>query len=330
MQRKTGLALVAIAFLGAGAFYSYVTGNDHDLPDGLASGNGRIEATYIDISTKIAGRVAAIEVEEGALVEPGQTLAQMDIQQLEAQLSRALADVATAESRVAAAQASIAQAEARLLLADQELTRTAALVEKGHIAQETFDIRSSDQKVAMANLNAAKAEFLATQRTVDAANASAAEIRTQIADATLTAPAMGRVLYRLSEPGEVLGAGGRLLTMLNLSDVYIEFFLPAHQAHRVEIGAEARILLDVVDIAIPAQISFVSPVSQFTPRQVETQDERDKLMFRIRARVPNALVAEHIDVVKTGVRGEAFVRLAGADQPAWPDALQNLPGSSAD
>lgn len=129
------------------------------------------------------------------------------------------------------------------------------------------------------------------------------------------------MLYRLAELGEVVPAGEPILTLLNLEDVYMEIFLPALEAGRVPLGAEARIVLDVLpDYAIPAEVSFVSPEAQFTPKQVETVEEREKLVFRVRVRIPSELVAERIDYVKTGIRGEAYVRLRPS--VAWPAALE--------
>ncbi|WP_206441568.1 HlyD family secretion protein [Amphritea opalescens] len=298
------------------------------LPADLASGNGRIEAVQVDISTKIAGRVESISAQEGDLVQPGQTVAMIDTAQLRAQRLRADAQIASAESQVAAAEASIAQAKARLVLAQQELARARELLKRGHASQESYDTNVSAVAVAKANLKAAEATLVSQQRNVDATRADAQGIQTQIDDATLVAPSIGRVLYRLAEPGEVLGSGGKVLTLVNLADVYMETFLPSSQAHRVAIGAEARVKLDILDVAIPATVSFVSPESQFTPKEVETASEREKLMFRVKVRVPEALVRAYIDRVKTGVRGVAYIRLTalpGEEPSAWPEFLQKLP-----
>ncbi len=298
------------------------------LPLGFASGNGRIEAVQVDVSTKIAGRVETILAKEGDLVEPGQTVAKIETSQLRAQLLRAEAGIASAKSQVASAQASIVQARAELILAEQELSRSRELVKDGATSKELYDTRVSQLAVANAVLVATKATFVSRQRSVDAARADAQEIQTQINDATLISPIIGRVLYRLAEPGEVLGSGGKVLTIVNLADVYMEVFLPSAQAHRIAIGAEARIKLDILDVAIPATVSFVSPESQFTPKQVETSSERDKLMFRVKVRVPHQLVLGHIDSVKTGIRGVAYIRLtdqSGETPSPWPELLQQLP-----
>lgn len=323
--------IAGIVALAAGGLIYYVLagGNGAKIPDGIAYGNGRIEAVQIDVSTKIPGRVSEVMAREGDLVKPGQVLAKIDTAQLRAQLARADAEVASAESQVAAAEASVAQARAQLVLADQALKRSSELVEKGHTSREAYDTAVSRRDVATANTAAAKATLLARQRSVDATKAAAREVQTQIDDATLTSPTIGRVLYRLAEKGEVLGSGGKVLTLVDLADVYMEIFLPAAQATRVAIGAEARIKLDVTDFAIPAKVSFVSPQSQFTPKQVETEVERAKLMFRIKVRIPQELVLAHIEKVKTGIRGVAYVRLSGTDNPQWPDFLRKLPPGAA-
>lgn len=318
------IAGIAVLAAGAGLYYYTANGNG-ELPDGITSGNGRIEAVQVDISSRIAGRVATVEVKEGDLVETGQLVATIETRELEAQLSRAQAEYASVESQVAAAEAAIAQAEARLLLADQELERTRELVSRGVATAETLDVRLSDHKVAEANLTVAEASLLSQQRAVDAARFAIEEVQSYLDDARLTAPTLGRVLYRLTEPGEVIGAGGRVLTMVDLTEVYLEFFLPATEAHLLSIGSEARIRLDIADVVIPAKVSFVSPVSQFTPKQVETASERQDLMFRVRVRVPQPLVEANIDLVKTGIRGVAYVRLASETLPDWPEFLNNIP-----
>ncbi|MBU2876338.1 MULTISPECIES: HlyD family secretion protein [Alteromonadaceae] len=317
------LVIVAVAFW---LLWDYI--QQPSLPSDFASGNGRIEAVQVDISTKIAGRVQEVIASEGDLVQPQQALARINTDQLQAQLLRAEADVAAGESLIASAKASIAQAKAQQLLAKQELSRASDLIKKSAISKETYDTRVSALAVADASVEAADAMLISRQRNVDALKAGVHEIQTQIEDATLVSPSIGRVLYRLAEPGEVLGSGGKVLTIINLADVYMEIFLPSSQVHRIAIGAEARVKLDILDYPIPATVSFVSPESQFTPKQVETQSERDKLMFRVKVRIPQELVLSHIEQVKTGVRGVAYVRLAPTDNESpseWPEYLQNFP-----
>lgn len=324
MQTKP-LLVIGLAVILAAVGYFLFNGDANPLPEDIAFGNGRLEAVQVDISTKIAGRVKEVLVNEGDLVQAGQTVAKIDVAQLQAQLLRAEAEIASAESQAAAAQAAIAQANAQLVFAEQELQRADRLLRKGHVSRETYDTRISNRTIARANLTAAEATLVSRQRGIDAARAVAEEIKTQIDDSTLKSTIMGRVLYRLTEQGEVLGNGGKVLTLLNLGDVYMEIFLPAAQAHRVAIGGDALIKLDILDFAVPGKVSFVSPQSQFTPKQVETPSEREKLMFRVKVRVPQDLVLGNIDQVKTGVRGVAYVRLASNEQSEWPEFLKEMP-----
>ena len=321
MQLNWKIIFIVAAVIAVAGIVAFGTGGGSDLPDGIVYGNGRIEAVQIDVSTKIAGRVARILKAEGDLVQPDDKLAEIDSAQLQAQLRRAEAQIASAESQVSQAQAQVAQVKAQLRLAERELERAKQLVAKGHTSQEVFDTRLSQRDVAAANLSAAKAMVVSRERSVDAARAAKAELQTQIDDTILVSPTIGRILYRLTEPGEVLPAGGKVVTLVNLADVYMEFFLPADAAYKLAIGSDSRIVIDGTDFAVPAKVSFVSPEAQFTPKQVETQDEREKLMFRIKVRVPSALVQKHIDFVKTGIRGVAYVR-PGLDPPAWPAWLE--------
>ena len=318
----------AIIVAGAALGWQWWQGQKTALPADLAYGNGRIEADQVDIATKYAGRVLEMLAREGDLVEPGQVLARMDSAELEAELAQAEAQLAEAQTAVAEAQAQLVQRQSESTLAEQELKRALPLVEKGSMAQRTADQRRSARNTAAATVTAAQAHVETQARAVEAARAAVRLIQTQIDDATLKAPVRGRVLYRLAEPGEVLAGGGKVLTLVNLTKIYMEIFLPSAQAHRVAIGAEARVKPDILNFAVPASVSFVSPESQFTPKQVETPGERDKLMFRVKVRIPQELVLDHIDEVKTGVRGVAYIRLPplpGEKSSPWPEFLQQLP-----
>lgn len=317
-------AIVALAAATAVAWYVWDQ-NSSGLPAGFASGNGRLEADQIDIATKIPGRIAEIRVGEGDLVQQGDVLAVMDTRELAAQKARAEADAHRAESQVEEVRALIAQRRAEEILAQEEFDRASTLAERGVASQQVADQQETRLATASATLNAALAQLNTAERGVDAANALVAQYETQIEDATLTAPVLGRVLYRLAQPGEVLGGGGKVITLLDLSQVYMEMFLPADEAMRTGLGAEARIRLDSIPYAIPAYVSFVSPEAQFTPKQVETREERAKLMFRVKVRLPKELVEAYIDQVKTGLRGVAYIRLAGAEDAPWPADIVGQP-----
>lgn len=324
MLRWAAIVVVGLALVGGGFWYA-----DHrssgGLPEGFASGNGRIEANQIDLSTRLGGRAASIRVSEGDLVQPGDVIAVMDTSEIDALLNSAKADAARAESQVNEVRALIHQREADLDLARIEFQRTGQLAQRGVQSQAVADRAQATLAATEAALEAATAQLATAERGVDAARALVARYQTQIADATITAPVFGRILYRLAQPGEVLAAGGRVATMIDLTQVYMEIFLPAADTMRTPIGAEARIRLDSIDYAIPAYVSFVSPEAQFTPRTVETQEERADLMFRIRVRVPEELVRAYIDHVRTGLRGVATVRLSGNDAAPWPAEFVGQP-----
>ena len=317
----------------------------------FATGNGRIEATEVGIATKLSGRVISVLVKEGDTVVEGQVLAQMDTKVLEANLREAEAAIAQARQRLASAEAGVsqrrneisaasavvAQRSSQLKLSTKELGRSKELRAGGYIPDQKVDVdantKRSDaaqvsaaeaqRKAAEAAHSAASASVLEAQAAIDAAIAQAEMIRSNIEDSTLKAPTNGRVLYRLAEPGEVLSAGGRVLTLLDTSDVYMTVFLPTAQAGLVALGTEARIVLDVrPDLSIPASVTFVSPQAQFTPKAVETSTEREKLMFRVKVTIPPSLLAQYSNQVKTGLPGVAWIRL-NADEP-WPKTMPHL------
>jgi len=322
MRRKTGGILALSVLLVAGvAIYVFVSESRERLPDGFVQGNGRIEAEQVEIAPIIAGRVVNVLVEEGSLVAPGDVLVEMDTDELSAALDRAEAQVALARQAKVEAEAVVVQRQSELLRASHQLERGRALLSGQNISESVFEERETVHKVAEAVLGAARARVATTESQIAAAEAEVRRIATQIEDSTLFAPMPGRVLYRLAEPGEVVGAGEPVLTLLSLKSVYMEVFLPAREAGLLPIGAEARIVLDALpDFAIPAAVSFVSPEAQFTPKQVETMSEREQLVFRVRVRISQDLVAGRIEHVKTGLRGIAVIRLT--PDSAWPEALE--------
>jgi len=319
--RQVILGAIIVAGL-AGGWQWWQSQQQSPLPEGIVFGNGRIEADQVDISPKYAGRVQKILVHEGDLVQPKQVMAKMDTAELDAEIDQAKAQLAEAEAAVKQAEAEIVQRQSELTLAKQELTRALPLVRRGSLSKRTLDQRQSRRDTAVAAVNAAKANLVTQRRTVDAARAAVNRIQTQLDDALLKTPVVGRVLYRLAQEGEVLAAGGKVLTIVDLSEVYMEIFLPSRAATRVSIGAAGRIVPDAAasQFAIPATVRFVAPEAQFTPKQVETLSEREKLMFRVKVKIPQELVIKHIEKVKTGMRGVAYVRLD--DKVAWPEFLE--------
>lgn len=318
------------------------------LGGGFVSGNGRIEATEIDVAAKLGGRVQDILVGEGDFVTAGQVLAHMQVQTLEAQRDEArarqqqsVAGVASAQAQVAvresdrqAALALVTQRETELDAAQRRLARSETLAREGASSDQELDDDRARARSMQAAVVAARAQVAAAQAaitaaltqvagarsTVTAAEATIARIKADIDDSALTAPRDGRVQYRVAQPGEVLGAGGKVLNLVDLGDVYMTFFVPEATAGKLAMGSDVRIVLDAApQYTIPAKLSFVSSTAQFTPKTVETASERQKLMFRVKAQFDRALLQKHLTHVKTGLPGVAWLKLD--PQAPWPAEL---------
>jgi HlyD family secretion protein len=319
-RRWTILGAVVV-IIGAFLGYRYWKSQKNAVPKGIAWGNGRLEAQLVDTTNKEPLRVKEVFVREGDLVKPGQVLVKMDTITLDASLAEANAKLAGAREKLAAENAAIVRVESQIELAKIEEDRTRKLAAERAGAVREHDVRMMALKTTKATLAEEQAKLKVAQEEVEAAVASVAEIQSRIDDATLKSPILGRVLYKLAEPGEVLGAGGKALTLVNLQDVYMEIFLPSEQAAAVKLGSEARFTIDVErNRAAVGYVSFVSPEAQFTPKEVETRSEREKLMFRVKVQVPPELVLHYIDVLKTGVRGVGYVKTnPSVHWPEWLD-----------
>lgn len=320
-RRVVGIVvlLIALAALGGGGIYWWQHAQG-GLPPGIVTGNGRIEADEIDIATKFAGRIAEILAEEGDRVTAGQAVARMDTRDLEQSLAKAEAQVLQAQRAADEARANIEQQKTTAKLAAQEFGRTRFLAQKGYATKELLDQRQQQLDHANAVLNAANARLAQAEFALDAAQHTVEYDKITISDNTLLAPRAGRIQYRLANIGEVLGAGGKVFTMLDVANVYMDIYLPTLDAGRVKVGTEARIVLDAYpDLSLPATVSFVASQAQFTPKAVETRTERDRLMFRVRARVDANFVRAHADAVRSGLPGMTYIRLD--PQVAWPEWL---------
>ncbi len=349
LNRAWLLRIALIVLAGVIAFYAWKTLRPNGLPEGFAGSNGRIEATEINVAAKMSGRIEEILVNEGDFVTAGEMLAVMDTavleaqqREAEAQLERAKIGIETAQDQVkqriaekSTAEAVVAQRKAEFSAAQKRLSRTEKLAERGIVPAQKLDddraelqraraaVSAANAQVAAADAatSSARSQIVASKSEAEAMRATIQRIKADINDSTLRSPRDGRVQYRVAQPGEVLNAGGIVLNLVDLSDVYMTFFLPTEDAGRVKLGAEARIILDAApQYVIPAKITFVADVAQFTPKSVETAEERQKLMFRLKAQIPPALLRKHIEDVKTGLPGMAYVKID--PNAEWPADLE--------
>jgi HlyD family secretion protein len=319
------LAVVVLVAGVAGGYAYWQQDQASRVPQGLARANGRIEVERADVATKYAGRIAELSVDEGAFVKRNDVLVRIDTTEILAQLVAARAAVHRAHQSVARAQADVALREAELRLAEAELRRVVELARTNTASLAELDRRTAQRDVSKASLEGAKVAVEDAKAATEVSQAQVAQIEAMIADMTLKAPVSGRVEYRLAQAGEVVAAGGRVLTLLNLSDVHMTIFLPTTQAGRVELGSEARIVLDsATEYVIPAKVSFVAAEAQFTPKYVETANEREKLMYRVKLHINPQVLDTYRGYVKAGMTGNAYVKVQ--TDASWPASLeQRLP-----
>ncbi|MCA9726664.1 MAG: efflux RND transporter periplasmic adaptor subunit [Candidatus Eisenbacteria bacterium] len=272
--------------------------------------SGHIEATEVRISSKTTGRLSQLMIDEGDRVQSGQVLAQVDTTDLHisrraADAERALAEaelrlrMAGARSEdIAAARAGMQQAETELAAAEKDLSRIRALLETGSATQKMEDDAQARRDVAQGRLDAAREQWQRLKRgsrpeeidaaaaRLDAADARVAQIRQQIADARIVAPSAGRVTEKLAEPGELLGVGSPVVILTNLDSPWLTVYLSEPDLGRVALGQDVDVTTDGGEER-KGTLTYVSSEAEFTPRNVQTRDERVKLVFEARVGLEN-------------------------------------------
>jgi HlyD family secretion protein len=318
--------IVLLFLLGVSiAVYFYViTNKQSKLPDGFAVGNGRIETTQVDISSKLAGRLVDISVEEGSLIQKDEILASLDIKELNAKLQEVTAYKQQAIENKNYTLAIVQEKESALNLVKKNYNRANSLYQSKSIPLAEYQKNEAELQTAKAALSAAKSQVISADATINAAIAQMETIKVNIEDSKLYSPIKGRVLYKIAENGEIVASGGKVLVVLDLMNTYMNIFLPTSQAGLVNIDSEARIVLDAVpNVAIPAHVTFVSPLAQFTPKEIETQAEREKLMFRVKVRIDATVLEKYFKEIKTGLPGIAYIKYD--KNTPWPESLSTLP-----
>lgn len=318
-HKKSWLVLFIFISLCVAGYVFFISQFESDELDGIAYGNGRIEATEVDVTSKYGGKLKKVLASEGELVASGQVLAELDSKELTAQLRRAEAEVNRAKQEHLFSMAIITQRKSELSLSQKDLSRSQGLYENANISLEQLQRDETAVETAKAALAAAQAQSLNALSSIEAAKANVELYKVQLDENKLTSPINGRILYRLAEPGEVLPPGGKVLTLLDPADMYITIFLPAKFAAQVAVGADAKIIIEGIDNSIPAIVSFVAPRAQFTPKEVETRTEREKLMFRVKVKISEDFLLNNGNWLKAGIPGEAYIKL-NKNNP-WPDFI---------
>ena len=312
--RRLALLGAVLVLVGAVSLYIFYNKDRNTVPHGFVKGNGRLEATEVDIATKPAGRLAEVLVKEGDFVRKNQVVARMDTSTLKAQLRQAEAEVMRARQARQTAVSRVEGIRLRMELAGKELQRSKNLYEKGVSTQQQYDRDLTSKQAYDSEYAAAKSSVAEVDASIEAAIAQTLRLKADIEDCMLKSPIDGPVLTRLAEPGEVLPAGGKVLTIVDPTDIYMNVYLSENLAGRIPLGAEAKVVLDALsDRPFAARVAYVSEKAQFTPKEVEAMEERQKLVFRV-----TVSLQEYGDPrLKPGMPGVSVIRIDRA--APWTD-----------
>lgn len=297
-------ALGAAVWFGGRAYGLWGTQDD-----GVLRLYGNVEIREVQLGFRVPGRIEKLLVDEGDRVTPGQILAQLDTRPLQDRLAgadaRANAASATAArdangarpQEIGEARAEVAAAEASLAEAKRQFERRQALVEKGFISKadvQTADAGLRSAQARLAQANAALSLVLAGTRSEDQAASQAnrqailAErraVETDINDAVIRAPEPGQVLTRAREAGSIVSAGQTVLTLALTQPIRVRAYVAEPDLHRIKPGMAVRVATDGTRTEWPATVGFVSPVAEFTPKTVQTEQLRTDLVYRVRLTV---------------------------------------------
>jgi HlyD family secretion protein len=290
--------------------------------------SGHVEATEVRVSTKVAGRLASLKVDEGDTLSVGQEIGRIDDVDVRLSLQQAVAerDLAAAELRlqlagarkedIAEQEAKVRSAEVELADAELDLERMQSLLDKGSGTTKARDDARARRDVSVARLAAAR-EALARLRAgsrdeekdaararLSAAAARIAQLEQQLEDTVIVSPLAGVVTEKIAEAGELLQAGSPLCEVTNLADAWLNVYLPEADLGRIRIGQAAEVTTDGGQKR-SGRVSYVASQAEFTPKNVQTRDERVKLVYKVKIALENA-----DGVFKPGMPAEAGLNAA--------------------
>ena len=342
------LWVILLAAAAGGGWWLYQQQEATALPDFVFHSNGRLELNRLDVASLYPGRVERVLVAEGDAVKANEVLVELSSAQSSGQLAAAQAATLRAAELVQRARAGVTQAQQAVARADAEIAayrqqqkvakleldnakqmRREDLVSASELAKRQADFERATASVKAAQAARAEAQAAVAQGQAAVAEAEAGVKQAQAqadtaasadADMAIRSPLTARVEYRLVEPGTVIGAGSRVISLLDPADVSMNVFLPNATVGGLRVGDEARLVLDGIDAVFPAQVSFIASEAQFTPKAVETADEREKLVFRVKLKVPAEVAQRYDRLLKGGMTGDGYVRRDSSQ--AWPLALE--------
>ena len=286
---------------------------------GIAAVNGRLELKRLDVATLYPGRVEEILVQEGDEVKINQPLARLSSTISQTQVSGALAQKKRAEETVSRALAEIDARQQQAKVAKLELDNAFKLRRDNLISSTELERRQSAYNASLAAVNTTQAAKAEAEAAVTQAQAQLEKAQSQYEDMIIKAPKDGRLEYQIAEVGNVLGAGGKVVSVLDPTDTYINVFLTAQQMNQIKLGDDARIVIDGINAVFPAKITFVANNAQFTPKSVETTEERAKLMFKVKLQIPVDIALKYKGLLKGGMTAIGYVKYD--PQAQWVEQL---------
>ena len=321
MTRKTAtLILIAVCGLACAS----------KADKGVISASGTIEAIEVDVASKVAGQVLELAVDEGARVKAGDVLATVDHATADIQLRQAEAGVRLADAQLALlvkgsrledirqAEAALEQARATLKVAADDARRMRELVLTGSVTTKQREDADAKLTVAEAQEKAAsetlsKVRRLARPEEIQAAEARSAQARAAadllakaIADCTVTAPAGGIITHKAVEAGELVTPGSTVVTLTELDSVYVMIYASEKEMGRVRLGDGVEVRIDAFPNRVfPGKVTYISPEAEFTPKNVQTKEDRIKLVFGIKVEIENK-----DGFLKPGLPADAVIRVA--------------------
>jgi HlyD family secretion protein len=314
-------AAAALALTGAAACRK-----GHDPTTIFASGH--VEATDVRVAAKLGGRLERLAVKEGDRVERGQELAKIETVDLELtrRQARAEREQAGAELRlrlngaraedIAELEAQVRSLDADLTAAERDLERMQGLLDKGSgttkardDAQTRRDILRARREAQSQSLQRLKSGFreeekAAARARLEALEARLAQIEQQLQDATIKSPLGGVVTLKLAEAGEMVPAGSPLLVVTDLQDAWLTVYVAEPDLGRIHLGDEAEVRTDGGETR-KGRITFIAAQAEFTPKNVQTRDERVKLVYKVKLGLEN-----QDGLFKPGMPAEARLKVA--------------------
>jgi HlyD family secretion protein len=293
--------------------------------------SGHIEATEVRLAAKVGGRLLEAPLEEGSMVAAGDLVASFETTDTEHQLAQARANAEAADAQLRLllagsraedlrrAEDQMAQAQAELDAARRDLDRLSGLAERGSATEKSRDDAATRHEVAQRAVAAARAELdklvagprrqevEAARAQRSSAEAMVAAVEQQIVDATVFAPSDGVVTARVAEPGEVLPPGATVAVVTNLARPWLTVWIDEPSLSQVKLGQQVNVRVDGRNEVFEGTVSFVSPVAEFTPKNVQTPDERAKLVFRVKVTLDN-----EDGIFKPGMPADAYFGDIGA------------------